>query len=480
MDVRTTYLIMAVVFLAAPLGVYTTSRSHRDRELVLWCVGWILVGIGLLLVALRGLIPGFVSLILAHALFSLSYVFRTLSIKAELCTHPAEFRRTIGVHAGLAVLYFIVYTALVINNAHEHLRLMFVYGAHILMFGELFFIGLRVRREKKIDGALLVAAMGLLMGAGFVVRVMINILRPENIDLFTPSTDQIIFLMLLLVGFIAGNYGFAQIRLEKAWRKNQQIREELSSAQSINQKLERVLQEKNRLLRTISLTSAATNGGVMMSALAHEISQPLNSMRLNVDYLKRQFQDRNDRDPSAQALSDMLIDTDRLVEIVAKIRQMFQRDRQSFDRIDPNQSIELALQGLAPELRAAEIEIQTELQKDLWLWGEATQLQMLFVNLLRNAKEALNTVSGRRRVTVRSELREGFVVFSILDNGPGVPDGRKATLFDLYHSSKESGLGVGLWICRMVAEHHRGSLHYSDAPHRGAQFTVTLPVLEAP
>jgi signal transduction histidine kinase len=176
----------------------------------------------------------------------------------------------------------------------------------------------------------------------------------------------------------------------------------------------------------------------------------------------------------------MLIDTDRLVEIVAKIRQMFQRDRQSFDRIDPTQSIELALQGLAPELRAAEIEIQTELQKDLWLWGEATQLQMLFVNLLRNAKEALNTVSGRRRVTVRSELREGFVVFSILDNGPGVPDGRKATLFDLYHSSKESGLGVGLWICRMVAEHHRGSIHYSDAPHRGAQFTVTLPVLEAP
>ncbi len=91
MDIRTTYLIMAVVFFAASLGVYYASKPQKDRELVLWCVGWIFVGLGFLLVALRGSIPYVVSLYFAHLFLGASYVLRTVSIKAELCSDKPPF-----------------------------------------------------------------------------------------------------------------------------------------------------------------------------------------------------------------------------------------------------------------------------------------------------------------------------------------------------------------------------------------------------
>ena len=477
MDIRTTYLIMAVVFFAASLGVYYASKPQKDRELVLWCVGWIFVGLGFLLVALRGSIPYVVSLYFAHLFLGASYVLRTVSIKAELCSDKHSFHRALQFHGAFGLLYFIVYCALVLTEAPEHIRLMYVYLAHIVMFGELAWIGLRIRRELNIQGALLVAAMGLLMGIGCAIHVVMNVLWPENMTVFSSSADKLTFLMLLLVGFIFGNYGFVQIRLEKSWRKNQIVNEELSSAQTINQQLERVLREKNELLRSISLTTTAANGGVMMSALAHELSQPLNSMRLNVDYLKRHMQGTNEKNATAQAISDVLIDTERLVEIVAKIRQMFQRNRQTFDRIDPNTPLEAALRELHDELIAAKVHVSTSLQRDLWIWGEPTQLTMLFINLLRNAKEALLDLPVDRHIGIGCTAEQGQVRLTITDNGRGVPQDRHASLFDLYTTSKESGLGVGLWICRMVAEHHRGSIQYSNAPGGGAQFTVSLPAL---
>ena len=67
MDIRTIYLLLAVVFISAPLGVYYASRGSRDRELMLWIIGWLLVGTGALFVGLRDTIPDILSFSAAHS-----------------------------------------------------------------------------------------------------------------------------------------------------------------------------------------------------------------------------------------------------------------------------------------------------------------------------------------------------------------------------------------------------------------------------
>jgi len=477
MDIRTMYLISAVVFIAAPLGVYYTTRSLRDRGLSLWCVGWILVGAGVLLIAQRGAVPDFISYLVAHAFLAAGYVCRTLSIREELFSGPEDYRSALRINTAFGLLYFCGYTAIHVIGFEEYIRLLFVYGAHILMFIEFFMVSLRIRSRLKTDGALLLAAMAVLMTLGFLLRIAVHVLWPQNLAAFTQSIDQVIFLLLLLVGFITGNYGFVQIRLEKMWLKNRLIDKQLFDAQSMNQKLENVLQEKNKLLRSLSLTSMASSGGGMMSALVHELSQPLNSMWLNVGYLKRQLHSTITHPTTRTALTDMLVDTERLVELVRKIRLMFQPNPRPFERINLSLVIQQALESVSKEVDLRRIQIQSDLPESLWLEGEATQLQMLVMNLIKNAAEAVVLGVDAPRILIKASVNKNTITLSVIDNGPGIPAGQVAGLFDLYQTSKALGMGVGLWIVRAVAEHHQGAIAYADAPGGGACFTVSFPAL---
>ena len=477
MDIRTMYLITAVVFIAAPLGVYYTTRGLRDRGLSLWCVGWILVGAGVLLIAQRGAIPDFISYLVAHAFLAAGYVCRTLSIREELFAGPEDYRSALRINTAFGLLYFCLYTAIHIIGFEEYIRLLFVYCAHILMFTEFFVVSLRIRGRLKKDGALLLAAMAVLMTLGFLLRTAVHVLWPQKLALFTQSIDQVIFLLLLLVGFIIGNYGFVQIRLEKMWLKNRLIDKQLFDVQTMNEKLENVLQEKNKLLRSLSLTSMASSGGGMMSALVHELSQPLNSMWLNVGYLKRQLHSTITHPTTRTALTDMLVDTERLVELVRKVRLMFQPSPRPFERVNLCLVIQQALDSLSKEIDLHRIQVQVDLPESLWIEGEAAQLHMLVLNLVKNAVEALARNVDAPKISISAVFLENTISLSVIDNGPGIPAGQVAGLFDLYQTSKSLGMGVGLWIARAVAEHHQGAIAYADAPGGGACFTVSLPAL---
>ncbi len=475
MDIRTIYLILAVVFIAAPLGVYYTSRENQDRKLMLWIGGWLLLGVGALFIGLRHTIPNILSFSVAHACFAGGYVCRTMAIKTELLTTPADFQKALKFHSTAAFLYWLIFNVMILGDVSDRLRLIFVHCCHILMFVELFWISRRVHTTFRLNGALLVAAMSAMILVGFVVRAAAHLLGIGAQDPLVASADQIAFFILLIVGFIFGNYGFVQIRLEKLWRKNRQMGEELTGAQTINRQLQEVLREKNDLLRAMSLTTGTANGGVMMSSLAHELSQPLNSMRLNVDYLKKQLHKTVELGPARSALADVITDTERLVEIVAKIRLLFQKDRQEFDRVNLREVVTAVIDANAPAMEQANIRLDHLADGDLWVWGERMQLQMLLSNLIKNAIEALSDRPDNRMLHIHGTATGDARIITIRDNGPGVPAHRRSTLFDLYTTSKDSGFGVGLWICRMVAEHHKGSIAYANAPYGGAAFTLTLP-----
>lgn len=475
MDIRTIYLLLAAVFISAPLGVYYTSRDNRDRELMLWIVSWLLMGAGALFIGLRDTIPDILSFSAAHACLAVGYVCRTMAIKGELLTDPSEFRKAVIFHSTIALIYWLIFNTLLLGGVSDTHRLIFVYTCHLLIFTELFVISRRVYTTLMLNGAILIAAMSAMIIVGFAVRNVAHIMGIGGQDALSPGADHVVFLLLLIVGFIIGNYGFVQIRLEKLWRRNKQIGKELTGAQTINRQLQEVLREKNDLLRTMSLTTGTADGGVMMSSLAHELSQPLNSMRLNVDYLKKQLHKTVELGPARSALADVITDTERLVEIVAKIRLLFQKDRQEFDRVNLREVVTTVIDANAPAMEQANIRLDHVADGDLWVWGERMQLQMLLSNLVKNAIEALSDRPDDRMLHIHGAATGDTRIITVRDNGPGIPSHRQSTLFDLYTTSKDSGFGVGLWICRMVAEHHKGSIAYADAPYGGAAFTLTLP-----
>jgi len=115
------------------------------------------------------------------------------------------------------------------------------------------------------------------------------------------------------------------------------------------------------------------------------------------------------------------------------------------------------------------------------LVADRIQLQQVALNLMINAVQALAQASGAARVlTVRSRLEAEAAVVEVEDNGPGIAADVAASIFDAFYSTKDSGMGMGLSICRTIVEAHGGRIALADKAGPGALFRFTLPVAEAP
>ena len=109
--------------------------------------------------------------------------------------------------------------------------------------------------------------------------------------------------------------------------------------------------------------------------------------------------------------------------------------------------------------------------------GDAVMLEQLLLNLLKNAMEALEPENNRNvELSVTHEEQSDAIVFTIRDHGPGMSDEVKAMLFDAFFTTKKTGMGIGLNICRTIVENHHGRLLVSDTEGGGTTFTVRIPV----
>ena len=146
--------------------------------------------------------------------------------------------------------------------------------------------------------------------------------------------------------------------------------------------------------------------------------------------------------------------------------------------LDVNQAIEevLALTGSA--LRGRSVAIQTTMAADLPpAWGDRVQLQQVIMNLAINGADAMNSVSDRPRVLrVGSKVNdEGSIEVTIGDSGTGIEEAIRHRIFDPLFTTKSTGMGMGLSICRSIVEAHGGRLWASQGTPHGTEFQFTIP-----
>jgi signal transduction histidine kinase len=122
--------------------------------------------------------------------------------------------------------------------------------------------------------------------------------------------------------------------------------------------------------------------------------------------------------------------------------------------------------------------LQTELANDLpSILGDRVQLQQLILNLIMNAIEAMSEVKeGSRELLIRTGTAEtDSLLVAVSDSGPGLPQANPARIFEAFYTTKSSGLGMGLSICRSIVDAHGGRLWAAPNQPHGAVFCMTLP-----
>jgi len=239
--------------------------------------------------------------------------------------------------------------------------------------------------------------------------------------------------------------------------------------------------------RNLSLAADA-NRRMTMSALtgsiAHELSQPLNSILHNVKAGEMMMGTANGASPDVlrEILADIRTADVRATEIIERHRTMLRHRQLDTKPIDIHAVVRESVALVASDTKERQIHIDVDLPAfPCIVTGDQVLLQQVLVNLMMNAMDAMaDTPAGRRRITVRNAIiAPGRVEIAVTDRGSGLQSPSEGKLFDPFVTTKSNGMGIGLTIARTIIEAHLGKIDARNNPSGGATFAVTLPCIEA-
>jgi signal transduction histidine kinase len=128
-------------------------------------------------------------------------------------------------------------------------------------------------------------------------------------------------------------------------------------------------------------------------------------------------------------------------------------------------------------LQRQSIELQVQLPPQaLNITGDKSQLQQVLLNLITNASEAFpSSFQGVKHISVQTQLEDNHILLSVADNGGGIAPEIETMVFELLRTSKDTGMGIGLWLSKTIVESHQGQISFTTALGQGTRFKVALP-----
>jgi len=218
--------------------------------------------------------------------------------------------------------------------------------------------------------------------------------------------------------------------------------------------------------------------GQMAAGVTHELNQPLAAIRAFADNA-RTYLERGQQDQASANLGHIADASARMGAIISQLKG-FARKRDSVDSVDLAQSMRASVMLLKSDFQRGGAELlipADEAMPALRVAGDPVRVEQVFINLLRNALDAVETAPVRR-VEVSLEQEDGYAVVRVSDSGAGIPGEVAAHLFEAFFTTKPSGkgLGLGLAISSSIVQAMNGQLRGYNPDHGGAVFEVRLPM----
>lgn len=227
----------------------------------------------------------------------------------------------------------------------------------------------------------------------------------------------------------------------------------------------------------------AAQTSVLTASLAHELSQPLAAILTNAQAgLRLMERDNPDIEELREILGDIVSDDKRAAAVIDGLRATLRREGGVRTRIDLVDTIRGVLRLVHNELTDQGIELRARMDFDGAVLADRTQVQLVVLNLVTNAVEAMRTVPvPRRRLDVTATRSgPGEALVTVRDSGPGIPENQRRKMFEAFWTTRPPEIGLGLQISRSIVQSHGGRLWFTDNPDHGATFHFTLPLANGP
>jgi signal transduction histidine kinase len=232
-------------------------------------------------------------------------------------------------------------------------------------------------------------------------------------------------------------------------------------------------------LATMSHMDRRAALGQLAASLAHELGQPLSSIRHNAGAADVMLERGGaDAEELRAILSDIRSEDTRAVEIIRRMRALLERRELSTVPVDLNDVVRDTVRLVSSDAAHRGVDVEMELAGIVpRVAGDRVHLQQVLLNLLLNGVHATSgQPPDRRKVVVRTAAPDGVVEVAISDRGHGIAPDQLRTIFQPFVTTKSDGLGVGLSISRTIVEAHGGRIAAENNPDGGATVRFSLPV----
>ncbi len=247
----------------------------------------------------------------------------------------------------------------------------------------------------------------------------------------------------------------------------------VQQAQEIAEFMDNIL-ARSRLSMQARQSEQLATIGLIGASLAHEIRNPLVSIKTFSHLLPTRFDD-----PDFRRRFSLLIpaEVERIDNLTQQLLDLSNPRRHHLERVSLHTIMQETTDLMLTRAQEAKVALTTQLNAASdTIWADASAMRQVLINLLINAFQALESQEGERRVQLRSRNSpNGSIILEVSDNGPGIPTEQRARLFHPFVSTKTKGMGLGLAVCADILHEHRATIIVPDVGRPGATFRITFP-----
>ena len=253
------------------------------------------------------------------------------------------------------------------------------------------------------------------------------------------------------------------------------ISEWIDSEEALRRAREELESQRQHLAHMERLSTT----GEMAAGIAHEVNQPLTAISNYSRVAKRLLeQETLKKNKLANLLDKLNVQAERASDVIKRIRGFVKKPDDTVTTIDANTVIQEVIALAEVDSRINDVSVHFEPQPEMpQLVIDVVQIEQVALNLIRNAMESMVEANNRQQgVLVKTELKQGMIVFEVIDYGVGVADDVGPQVFAPFYTTKSSGMGIGLSICQSIVLAHGGKIGFYNNETAGATFYFSLPL----
>lgn len=467
------FFILAIIQMGLFFAIYHYYRTQNlvkpspywMSSLLASIIGLLIFGVGI--VTLTDINNPQFNFTVANALFYSASVLQVLFCKSLI----QKISKNLKIGFGISLIAFFFVFEYLRQNANFEARTIFVVALVSILYGwQIFLLNQKKRQAPSrqllylqyASFAEMFFALGrivILTTSGLPILQVDQI--PQILILFTIAQ-----LVMTTLSYVAiGGYWTEQIAMANL------------KSHTENHEIKLLLQERERLIGSLLKANKSASAGALSASIAHELNQPLGASSLNIQFLQKKLAE-GQLNPELQKeiFATLLSDNQRAARIISSLRSIFSDGEVNTSQVNLGDLVQTVLNIAKPELTAKNIQVVLRLQPNLLASANASEIQQVVLNLINNGIEAL-VASDRidKKLTIEGAYSDTGVQISIADNGEGLSEDSRSHLFELLSSTKGSGMGLGLWLCKHIITRHGGSIWFEANSGGGARFVFQLP-----